>query len=109
MIVKTNEFVAALKSLKMDQKRRRRLDILIRQGNDAGELIFELSGNSPYSGVLTKIYGDGDWLETILIPAGSLRGSVIHSPDSDKLHIYYRTGRFHIDSWSCPAASVEVR
>jgi len=31
MIVKTKEFVAALKSLKMDQKRRRERDILPRQ------------------------------------------------------------------------------
>ncbi len=106
--VKTNEFVAALKSLRMDQKRRRKLNILIRQGNEAGELILELSGNSPYSGVLTKIYGDGDWTEAILIPAGSLRGPAIHSPSSDKLHIYYKTGRFHVDSWSCPATSVEM-
>ena len=45
--VKTNEFVAALKSLRMDQKRRRKLNILMRQGNDVGELILELSGNSP--------------------------------------------------------------
>jgi len=55
MIVKTNEFVAALKSLRMHQKRRRRLNILIRQGNDAGEVIFELSGDSPNSGVLTTL------------------------------------------------------
>ncbi len=85
--VKTNDFVAALKSLRMDQKRRRKLNILMRQGNDVGEIILELSGNSPYSGVLTKIYGDGDWSEAILVPAGSLRGPAIHSPDSDKLRI----------------------
>ena len=108
MIVKTNEFVAALKSLRMDQKRRRKLSILIRQGNEAGELILELSGNSPYSGVLTKIYGDGDWLETILIPAGSLRGLTLHPPADQTLQISVIDGRFCIGTWSCPATSVEV-
>ncbi len=105
--VKTNEFVAALKSLKMDQKRRRKLNILIRQGASFGELIFELSGNSPYSGVLTTIRSDGDWPEAILLPAGSLRGIVTHPPNSEKLQIYYDTGRFHVGSWSCPATSAE--
>jgi len=109
MTVKTDVFMAALKSLKMDQKRRRKLNILIRQGANFGELIFELSGNSPYSGVLTAICGDGDWSEAILIPAGSLRGIVTHPPNSEKLQIYYSTGRFHVGSWSCPATSAEGR
>lgn len=52
--------MAAFKSLKMNQKRRRKLNILIRQGASFGELIFELSGNSPYSGVLATICGDGE-------------------------------------------------
>jgi len=107
--VKTNEFVAALKSLRMHQKRRRRLNILIRQGNDAGEVIFELSGNSSYSGVLTKIYGDGDWLETILIPAGSLRGLTLQPPADQTLQISVVDGRFCVGTWSCPSTSVEVR
>ncbi len=48
MTVKTDDFVTALISLKMDQKRRRKLNILIRQVASFGELIFELSENSPY-------------------------------------------------------------
>ena len=107
--VKTNEFVAALKSLKMDQKRRRRLNILIRRGNDVGEVIFELSGNSPYSGVLTTIFGDGDWPEAILIPAGSLRGLTLQPPADQTLQISVAGGRLCVGTWSCPAATVEVR
>jgi len=43
----------------MNQKRRRKLNIFIRQGASFGELIFELSGISPYSGILATICGDG--------------------------------------------------
>jgi len=50
----------SLKNLKMNQKHRRKLNIFIQQGASFGELIFELSGNSPYSGVLTTIFGDGE-------------------------------------------------
>ncbi len=107
--IRSDEFVAALKSLKMDQKRRCILNILIRRGNDVGELILELSGNSPYSGVLTKIYGDGDWPEAILIPAGSLRGLTVQPPADQTLQISVVDGRFCIGTWSCPATSVEVR
>lgn len=58
--VETDNFVTALISLKIDQKRRRKLDILIRRGASFGELIFELSGNSPYSDILATIFGDGE-------------------------------------------------
>ncbi len=41
--VKTDDLVAALKSLKVTQKRWRKLDTLIRHGAGVGELILDLS------------------------------------------------------------------
>ena len=41
--VKTDDLVATLKSLKVNQKRWRKLDTLIRHGAGVGELILELS------------------------------------------------------------------
>ena len=41
--VKTDDFVATLKSVKVNQKRQRKLDILIRHSADVGELILDLS------------------------------------------------------------------
>lgn len=109
MIVNTSDLVAALKSLKMNQKRRRKLGILIRQGNDPGALVFELRGESPFWGIQTTVYGSGEWSEAILVPAGSLRGIAVHPPRLDKLKIFYRTGQFHVNDWSCPATSVGVK
>ena len=103
MIVKTDEFVAALKSLKVNQKRRRKLNILIRHGAGVGELILELSGRSPIAGALTTVYGDGDWPKDVRVPAASLCGLMLHPPADQNLHISVIDGRFCFGPWSCPA------
>ena len=101
--VNTEDFVSALKSLKVHMKSRRNLNILIRDGDGVGERILELSGRSKYSGILTSVHGDGDWLIEVVVPIASLRGLVLHPPDDRTSKIVYSNGRFHVGAWSCPA------
>ena len=103
MTVNTADFVSALKRLKIHMKSRRKLSLLIRDGDSVGERILELSGHSRYSGILTSIHGDGDWLIEVVIPVASIRGLVLHPPDEKISKVVYSNGRFHVGAWSCPA------
>ena len=101
--VNTDEFVAALRSLKVHLKGRRSLELLIRHGSGVGELILELSGKSPYSGMLTTIHGDGDWPDDVMVHAALLRGVMLQPPAAREVRLSYEGGRFSVDNWSCPA------
>ena len=103
MTVNTADFVSALKSLKVHLKARRKLNILIRGGNDVGELILELSGKSRYSGILTTVYGTGDWDTDALVPVASLRALMLYPPTDQTMQIAFSNGRFRVGAWTCSA------
>ena len=100
--VRTDDLVAALKRLKLHQKRWRKLDILIRAGAGVGEIILEFSGDSRFAGMLTTMQGEGAWTSDVRIQASSLRGFVLHPPGEEQLEITIVDDRFHIGRWNCP-------
>lgn len=102
LTVDTTEFIGALKRLKIHLKARQHLQVLIRKGNEAGELILELHGRSKWSGLLTGVHAHGDWDMEVLVPASALRGLVRTPPARKTTKIRYEDGRLHLDAWSCP-------
>lgn len=102
LTVDTTEFVSALKRLKINLKARQRLQVLIREGNEPGELILELHGRSKWSGLLTSVHAHGDWDMEVLVPVSPLRGLVRTPPARKITKIKYDDGRLHLDNWSCP-------
>ena len=106
--VDVQELVSALKALKVHQKARRKLDLLIRKGNRKGELVLELSGRSRYAGLLTTVNCVGGWTTETLVPAASFRGFVTRPPADETLYMSFHDGRLHIGAWSCPARAAEV-
>ena len=101
--VDTAELVTALKNLKVHLKARRNLDVLVRQGYSSRELVFELSGRSRLSGILTTMGCGGGWRTKALVSAASLRGFVLHPPGESTTYMSFHDGRLHIGTWSCPA------
>ena len=90
--VNLSELITALKALKIHYKARGKLDVLIRRGERPGELILELSGRSKYAGILTTIRSKGPWHADALVPAGSLRGFIIHPPDDETTYLSFHVG-----------------
>lgn len=107
--VRTDDFVAALRSLKVHLKRRRNLDLLISHGAGTGELIIELSGNSMYSGMLTTAHGFGDWPNEVKVPVASVRSLLSCPPAAEKVQLSYESGRLTVENWSCPASIAAVQ
>ncbi|MBU2677652.1 MAG: hypothetical protein KJP16_11250 [Gammaproteobacteria bacterium] len=101
--VNIQEFVSALRALKVHLKARRKLDVLIRNGDRKGELVLELSGRSKYAGMLATVNCDGNWNTKTLVPNASLRGFVGHPPVDETSCLTFHNGRLHIGVWNCPA------
>ena len=106
--VDMQELVSALKALRLHQKARRKLDLLIRKGDRKGKLVLELSGRSKFAGFLTTINCVGSWKTETLVPAASFRGFVAHPPVDETPNLSFHDGRLHIGAWSCPARVAEV-
>lgn len=106
--VDMQEFVSALKALKVHLKARRKLNVLIRSGDSKGKLVLELSGRSKYAGMLTTVNCIGDWKIEALAPGASFRGFVAHPPIDETSCLSFHDGRLHIGNWSCPARPVDT-